>query len=113
MLETRLLHLERHRHMEDLPTVLNGDDPARAEALAVAASVDLVQNGNLGVARHEKVRMKRMTETVFHRPGRGHQRLTQHLPAKNPLRTVFGTHPAEDVDFDSIEVEQRDQLLDG
>ena len=69
--------------------------------------------GTLGSPGDKKVSVKRMTETVFDGPGRRNQRLTQHLTAENPLRTVFRAHPAENVHLDCVEIEQRDQLRDG
>src|SRR5882672_6275828 len=42
MLEPLLCNLKRDRHVEDLLAVLDGNDAAGGEALAVAGAVDLV-----------------------------------------------------------------------
>jgi hypothetical protein len=42
----------------------------------------------------------------LNRAASGHQRLTGHLPAEDPLALVVRAATAEDVDLDRLEVEQ-------
>jgi hypothetical protein len=48
VIETRLFDLERGGQIEDLLPVLDRDDAARGEAVAVAGPVDLVEDRNAG-----------------------------------------------------------------
>ena len=48
-----------------------------------------------------------------HGPGRGGQRLGQHLAAEDPLQLGVGLPRPEQPDLDLLQVEQVDQLVDG
>ena len=105
--------MERYRHVEDLAPVLDRHHTPRTEARTVAAAVDLVQNGNLRIARHEEIGMQRMTNTILNSARRCDQSLAQNLAAENALRSILGAGSPKDVDFDRLEIEQRDQFVDG
>jgi hypothetical protein len=53
-----LVSVEAGLQVEDGLAVLNGDDAASREALAIADAVDVVQNGRSGVAWTQEVGMK-------------------------------------------------------
>jgi len=55
MLDTVLPHLERGSHVEDLLAVLDGDDAARRETVAVATAVDLVHDRCVEIATPQEV----------------------------------------------------------
>ncbi len=92
--------------------MLDRDDPARTEALAVAAAVHFIEDRNLGIARKQEIGVKRVADPIVDRSRGGHQRLAQHLTAEDPLGPILGTDPAEDIDFNGLEIEERQQLPD-
>ena len=73
-------------------TVLNGDDAASREALAIADAVDVVQNGRSGVAWTQEIGMQRVHSaiTVVDSAGGGHEGLTGHLSTENALAIFLG-----------------------
>ena len=84
MLEARLLDLERGGHVEDLLAVLDRDDAAAGEALAVAAAIDVVDDGRVEVAAPQKVRVQRMHHAALGDRARCRpQGLAQHLAAED------------------------------
>src|SRR3569833_1236823 len=107
MLKAPLASLEGGRKREDLRPMLDGHNPARREAGAVARTVHLIENRHLGIAGPEKIGMKGMAEPRhIHGAGRRGQGLGQHLSAENPLYRHGGRETAEDVFFDSLQVVQ-------
>jgi hypothetical protein len=105
VLEALLFGLKGRRHGKDRLPVLDGDHAARGEAAAVAAAVDLVKDGGLGIARPEEIGVQRMAGAALDRALRRHQRLAQHLAAIDALPAVLGRHAAEDVGLDGFEIE--------
>src|SRR6185436_15166645 len=91
---------------EDLLALLDGQHAARGKAAAVTAAVDAVDDGLGEIAAPQEVRVQR----VHHAPivdggARRLQRLTQHLPAENLRAAGVATLAAEQVDFESLELE--------
>lgn len=93
--------------------MLNSHHATRAETLAVAAAIHFVQNGNFRIAGQQEIGVQRMTKPAFDGAVGRNKRLSQHLSAENALRTVLRAGSEENVDFDRLEIEQLDQLLDG
>ena len=60
MVEAGFGDVERRRHVEDRPPVLDGGDAAGRERAAVADPVDLVQHRHVGVARPHEVGVERV-----------------------------------------------------
>ena len=110
VLEPLLGRLERRGHVEDRPAVLDRDDAPRAEALAVARDVDLVDDRRVHVARQQEVRVQRVHLTRAGRVARGRKRLAEHLPAEHSVPAEVAALPAEDVVLDALELEQVQQV---
>ena len=109
-----LVHVEAGLQVEDGPAVLDGDDAAGGEALAVADAVHLVEDRHGGVAWPQEVGVEGVDQPAgLHRAGGRHQRLAGHLPAEDPLAVLVGRDAAEDVDLDRFEVEQGDEVVEG
>src|SRR5262249_34308634 len=93
--------------------VLDGDDATRRERAAVTDPVDLVHDGDVGVARPEEVRVQRV-----HRPrrvgraARRHQRLRRDLPSEDPLLRLGRAEPAEEVDLERLELEELQEFVE-
>jgi hypothetical protein len=113
MIETCLLHLEGGGHVEDLLAVLDGDHAAAREALAVAAAVDVIDDGRVAVAAPQKVGMQRVHHaSVRHSGGRRPQGLAQHLAAKELWATDVLTTTAKEIYLERLELEHSQQLSD-
>ena len=114
VVEALLGDVERGRQVEDGLPVLDGHDPAGGERAPVADAVDLVEDRHGGVAGAQEVGVQRV-----HRPvvvdgaGGGDEGLAGHLAAEHPLALLVGADAPEDVDLDGLEVEQRDEVVDG
>ena len=114
VLQALLLDLERRRQVEDRLAVLHGDDAAGGEAAAVADAVDLVHDRDARVAGAQEVRVQAVHRPVGrHGAPRRDERLAGDLPAEHPLQRLLGPPAPEDVDLDPLEVEQRDELVQG
>ena len=90
--------------------MLDRDDAAVAEALAVARHVHVVDDRRVHVARHEEIRVQRMHLAILDRVARGRERLTEHLPAEHALAAEIAALAAEDVVLDPLELEQLQQV---
>ena len=110
MLEAFLGHLERRRHVEDRLAVLDRDDAAVAEALAVARDVDLVDDRRVDVAGDEEVRVQRVHLPALDGVARGRQRLTEHLPAEHARAAQVAALAAKDPILDALELEQLQEI---
>ena len=113
VLEAHLVVVERGRHVEDGPPVLNGHDPPGGERPAVADPVDLVEDRDLRVARAQEVRVQRMDPPVLDGAARRDQGLGGHLAPEDPLALLVGLRAPEDVHLNGLEVEQVDEELEG
>ncbi len=110
--ETFLGLLKRGGQVEDRPPVLDGDDAPGGEAAAVACAVDLV-NDRLGhVAAAQEIRVQRVGDPSVHGVLRGRQRLAQHLSPENLGAPDVAAVAAEDIVFDTLELQQRDQVFE-
>ena len=110
VLEALLGHLERRRHVEDRLAVLDRDDAAVAETLAVARELDLVDDRCADVARHEEVRVQRVHVPILNGVARGRQRLTEHLAAEDTRPAQIAALAAEDPILDALEREQLEKI---
>jgi len=113
MLEARLDDLERRRHRKDRLAVLDRDDAARREALAVANPIDLVHDRLSRVADAQEVAVHRVGEALagdglF----RGRQRLADDLAAEHVAPAEVLTLTAEEIVLDAFEAEQIEQLAE-
>ncbi len=82
VVEPVLIDLERHRAGEDFLAILPGDDPAYRETAAVADPLNIIVNGRPGVARPQEIRVHGVRPAAFDGAGGCHQRLPQHVAAK-------------------------------
>jgi hypothetical protein len=95
--------------------VLDGDDAARGEALAVADAIDLVDDRHFRVARQQEVGVQRMRRTLgdVERAAGGDQRLADHLAAEHALPRHLRRAPAEQVHLELLEIEDFQDVLKG
>ena len=114
MLEAGLHLVERARQVEDHLSALPGDDPARGERSAVAYRLHVVDDRDVGAPGQQEVGVQRVHHPGDRdRPGRGGQCLSQHLATEDPLELGVRLAGPEEPDFDLLEVEQIDQLVNG
>jgi hypothetical protein len=82
----------------------------RRQKSAIARAVDLIKDGYLGIARAQKIGMKRMTTPRrIHGAGGAGQGLRQDLAAKDSLNRFGGRKTAKNILFDFFQIEQRQQ----
>ena len=112
MVQAGLGQLERGRHVEDLPPVLNGDDPPRGEMLAVQRPVDLVNDGGIEIPAAQEIRMQRVHRAILRRRGRRDQRLAQHLAAENLRTADVAALAAKQVHLEPFERHHLDQIVE-
>ena len=86
--------------------VLARGNAAGGEALAVADTIDVVDDRDLGVARQQEIGVHGMRRPALHRAHRGHQRLPDHLAAEHALPADLRATAAEQVDVQFFEIEQ-------
>jgi hypothetical protein len=110
VIESPLGRLERRGHVEDRPTMLNSDDTPRAEALAVARDVDLINDGRVHVAGQQEIRVQGVDVARTRGVARGRERLTEHLTAEHSVAAEVAALATEDVVFDALELEQLQQV---
>ncbi len=91
--------------------MLNGDDAPGGEAAAVADAVNLVDDGDCGVASAQEIGMERMGEALLHRAARRDQRLADHLPAEHALPADLRAQAPEQINLERLDVEDREQLF--
>ena len=96
--------------------VLDRLDVARGEALAVADTVDLVDDRYFGIAAEQKISVQRMRRPCRHvvdgAAGRD-QRLADHLAAEHPLPVRLRRAAAKQVHLKRLEIENIDDFLNG
>ena len=92
MISAGFVNVEAGLQIEDGLAVLDGDNPPRGEAAAVANSVDLVQDRHQRIARAQEVGVQRvhLSTRVVDGACRGHQRLTCNLATEDALTTLVG-----------------------
>ena len=83
--------------------MLNRDDPARGEVIAVARPVDLVDDRRIEVAAAQKVGVQRVDDAILDRRGRRHQRLTEHLAAEYLRDADVAAFAAKQVQLEPLE----------
>ena len=93
--------------------MLDGHHAAAGEALAVAAAVDVIDDGRGTVAAPQKVSMQRVRHArLGHRGGCRPQRLAEHLAAKDLRAADVLTLAAEEIDLEGLELEHPQKLSD-
>src|SRR5688572_3490094 len=103
MLDPCLGDLKRRGHAEDRLAVLDRDDAAIAEALAVARELDLIDDRRVHVPAHEKVRVQRMHAPTLDGVARRSQRLPEHLAAEDARAAQVAALAAKDPVLDALE----------
>ena len=103
--------MEGAGHVEDLLAVLDGDDAPRRETAAIAGTVDLIDDRDLRVAGADEIGVERMAQPLFHGAVGRHQGLGDHLAPENALAGfLIGALAAEEIDFQTLQVEQVQQV---
>src|SRR5204862_3547474 len=94
--------------------VLDGDDAASGERLAVSDAIDVVEDRDGRVARPQEVGVQRVDRAVLgiDRAGGGDERLARDLASEDALAVLVGAHAPEDVDLAALQIEPRDRLVD-
>ena len=110
MIEARFAHLERGGHVEDLLAVLDGDDAAVREAVAVEAAIHLIDDGGVAIAAPQEIRVQRVHHARFDGGGRGAQGLPEHLSAEYLRSADVAALTAEQIHLELLELEQRQQV---
>jgi len=98
--------VERHRHGEYRLAVLDRDDAAGGETLAVADAIDLIDDRHLGISRQQEISVqgvRRPAGNVGGAAGRN-QRLPDHLSAEHALPAHLRRASAEQVLLEPLEV---------
>jgi len=98
--------------VEDRLAVLDRNDAARRERLAVTNPVDLVEDRIVWVARAQEVGVERVDESLLDgAPGRN-ERLRRDLAAEDAQSGPFEVPTSEDVHLDGLEVEESEEFGD-
>ena len=105
VMQPALLVVERGGHGEDRLAVLDGDHPAGREAAAVADAVDLVDDGDCGIAGAQEIGMERMGQPPLDGTARRDQRLADHLPAEYALPADLRAQAPVEVLLERLEIE--------
>ncbi len=114
MLQSAFLDLEGRFQRKDRLTVLDGDDAPRGETAAIADAVDLVDDRHLGVAGAHEVAVQGMHEPVrLHGALRCDECLGDRLAAEDALPVDLGAATAKQIVFESLKVENGQELLHG
>ncbi len=104
------LDMKRHHDREDGVAVLDrGHAPGRI-ALAVAQSLDLVDDRNLRIARQDEITMQRMRQAALDGAACRHHRLADHLPAEHPLPARLRAGTAKQVHLERFDIENGNQV---
>lgn len=104
--------------MEDRFPVLDGGHPPGGEGSVVADPIDLVDDGNSGVAGAEEVGVQGVNRTVhpsavFNRPAGRDQRLSGYLASEHPESLLVRAESPVEVDFQWFKVEEVEELVQG
>jgi hypothetical protein len=90
--------------------MLNRHHSAGAEAQAVAAAIDFVENRNFGITGAQKIGVQRVTLTTLDGARRRDQRLAENLASEDPLPAVLRRNAAKSIGFYGLVVEQPNKL---
>ncbi len=112
VLESRFGRMEGRREVEDRLTVLNGDDPPGRKRAAVPDSFYLEHDGDRWIAGAEEIGVERVHRPLLDCAVGGHQRLTGHLAAEDPLPHVVRALTPEDPVFNALQIQQLHQFID-
>src|SRR5699024_8582576 len=104
--------LEGGRQRKNRLAVLHRHHPASGERAAVPNPIHLVDNRNPRVTAPDEVSVHRVHVTFLGNGApRRDQRLPRNLPAEHPNRGLRGTHAAENILFDLLQIQQTDQSI--
>ena len=112
MVQSALHGLERCGQIEDLGAVLNGDHAARGEMVAVARTIDFVDDGRIEVAAAQEIGVQGVRVASLDGGRRRHQRLPQHLAAENLGTPDVAALSAEKIILEPLERHDFDQILE-
>jgi hypothetical protein len=110
MLEPRFGLLERGRHVEYLPAVLDRNDAPIAETRTVAGTVDDIDDVGLDIAGAQEIGVQRVHDAILDGRARSAQGLAQDLPAVDARAADIPALAAEDIVLDALELEQMQQV---
>ncbi len=79
--------------------MLNGNDPSCGKAIAVADSVDFIDDRHFRIPWAHEIAMQGMSNLVLDGARCGHQRLADHLAAENPLPAGLRRQSTEKIVF--------------
>lgn len=101
--------------VEDRLTVLDGHDPSGGETLSVANAIHVVEDRRCRVTRSQEVGVKGVDApvSIIHGAGGCNESLSGDLSAEDPLAIFLGRAATKDVDFDDLQIEERDQIVEG
>jgi hypothetical protein len=108
-----LLHVEGDRHGEDRMPVLDRPYAARREAPAVAQLLDLVDDGNSGIAGQDEIGMQRMRHAPLDGAASRDEGLADDLPAEDALPPHLRASASKQVDLEGLEIKDADEIANG
>src|SRR5690606_25551567 len=106
-----LRRLERAGHVEDLLALLDREHAARGEAMPVARALDLVEHRARRIAWADEIGLQRVADAVLDRLVGGRERLGDDLAAENAGAVFRRGKAAEEVFFDRLQRERRDESV--
>lgn len=77
--------------------MLLGHDTPRGERAPVPNAVDMIDDGNRGIALTQEIPVQRMGNAALDRPARRDERLRSDQAAENPRPTVVRTESTEEI----------------
>jgi len=90
--------------------VLDRGDAPRRVALAVAQTLDFVDDRNLRIARQNEIAMQRMRQPAFHSAARGDHCLADDLPAEHALPARLRAGAAKQIFLELFDIEDRQKI---
>ena len=91
--------------------MLNRHDSARRKTATIAATVNLIDNRCIKVAGAQKIRMQRVHDPIVDSQRSGTQRLTENLPAEYLWAANVLAGAAEQIDFERLQLQMFEQIL--
>ena len=93
--------------------MLNRRDTPRRKTLSIAQPINEVHNRRIEIARQNEIPVRRMCfATLCNSAPCCYQRLRKHLTAVHTLGTKIAVPATVDVDFEWLEIEQAQQIVD-
>jgi hypothetical protein len=111
VVQTILNLMEGGHHREDRFAILDGPDPARGEAAAIADAFHLIENGPCGIAAEHEIAMKGMDRPAFHGAHRRDKGLRDDLPAKHAIAAGIRRNTAPEIGIELLEIEDAKEVF--